>query len=332
VAGVFVGGHALTATAGMLVWGVALGIAGVYGEQAAAMALPVAWMFLELGLSAPSHTLWDAARQGALVLVGGMWAIALAWGIKAIGPDRPLVERTARCFALLADYLDHALGDGNGRPPQSPQAETYGPSRETRVRSAIADARRLALDTERRQATSSVVAQRLVVLIELADQIFSLGSVLGETREESARSATDSAPGASQRDRFVAGTRAVSRALTTREDGAVAAELARLSASTSGSIPSSDGRAELRGRLVDLLDHALQLAAGSSTPGSAMPEAGPVADGRPGLLIAGSGTTPTRRRLALARWTPCAPVRGRHGGRRRPRQEPRGCRSATGSR
>jgi uncharacterized membrane protein YccC len=291
--GALVGGHPLSATIGMLVWGVALGLAGAYGDGAAAMALPVAWMLLELGLSAPSHTLAEAARLGALLLLSGAWAIALGWAIKAIGPDRPLAAATARCFGVLADYLDDVLGD-EPSPPVEARAATdrYGPSRETRVRATIAEARFLAVEARRRQVSASPEGQRLVVLIELADQIFSVGAVLAEAREQEARSPrapvkdfeTREESAAHCRTVFVAASRAVAHLLVRHEDrdttSRIDAELARFRASSpplsdanalgpaiategaSAAASRDTDREEIRARVAVALAHALHLATG----------------------------------------------------------------------
>jgi hypothetical protein len=178
--GVLAGAHPVTATLAMLAWGMVLGVAGVYGDGAAAMGLPVAWVFLEIGLPAPDRGIGQAVERGALFLGGGAWAVALAWATRLIRHERPLAERTARCFAVLAEYLAHT-GDGAAAAPVS-AAPGYRPSAETCVRSAIADARTLAVDTRRRQAAANRVVQRLVALIELADRIFSLASLLAEIR------------------------------------------------------------------------------------------------------------------------------------------------------
>jgi uncharacterized membrane protein YccC len=309
---VLVGGHPVTAAIGMFVWGVALGTAGVYGNGAAAMSLPVAWVFLILGLAAPSHGLGEATRLGALFVAGGAWAIALAWAIKAVGPDAPLAERTAQCFVLLADYLEHALATETGATWQAPSTtDGYGPSRETRVRSAIAAARLLAVETRRRQGAASRAGQRLVVLIELADQVFLLGSVLAETWNRRADAASSSAHDSPKDEAgrggqghvFVAGARAVARVLARREYGApaprVEVELERLraesapavnaEASPSRAVPAAespataspdDDRAEIRGRVASALTQALRIAIGQMTPTPVMPELEPTTERR----------------------------------------------------
>jgi len=300
--GVLAGGHPATAALGMFVWGVVLGMAGVYGDGAAAMSLPVAWTYLELGLAAPSHAISDAVRLGALFLGGGAWAIALAWAIKAIEPYAPLAERTAHCFGLLSDYLEYVLTDEARATRHTPSAaDGYGPSRETRMRSAIAEARLLAVETRRRQAAASRAGQRLVILIELADEMFSLGAVLADLPDEqvgsgmlpSNVSAAGAARRAAWRELFVVGTRAVARALAKRPDSATITrveedlERLRLEAAHAGSrqshkAPTSpeDDLAEIHDRIARILTHALHLAGGQLAPPPPAPEREPIADRR----------------------------------------------------
>jgi len=309
--GALVGGHPVAASVGMLVWGMGAGLAGAYGDGAAAMSLPVAWMYLELGVTAPSHAVAEAARLGALALLGGAWAVLLAWAIKAAGRDRPLRERTAHCFVFLADYLDHALeGERDATPHAPPTTHGYGPSRETQVRAAIADARLLALDTRRRQAASSERGQRLVILIELADQIFMLGGVLKETRDSQAgsasvngaaigdvtsadgRDATGAVTSTDWRGTLVVRARAVASALSRHEDWALAsrseAEVPRRPTSAPSlpshgalaPVPPDEDRAEVRARLASALDQALRLAAGLGTSTPTMPEPEPIPERR----------------------------------------------------
>lgn len=276
--GVLLGAHPLAAALGMLAWGAALGLAGAYGDGAAAMALPIAWMFLEVGLAAPVHSLGEAARLGGLVAAGGAWAVALAWASRRLGPEAPLATQTARCFAELADYLDHALA--LDAAPEAPTAtDGYGPSRETRVRSAIADARGLALDRRREVGSTTHAGQRLVMLIELADRAFALGCVLEETRRARREIAApgiapDRAAAAAGHALFPGAAREVARLLAGR-DGAgaearIESDLRRFEATTAGAQP--DERAEIRGRLATALALALRAVVGQPVP--APPQAG----------------------------------------------------------
>jgi len=283
--GALVGVHPVSATVGMFVCGGAIGLAGVYGDGAAAMALPVAWIFLELGLTAPLHTPLEAARLAALVFVGGAWAIVLAWATRVIRPDRPLAAAARHCFVLLADYLDGALDErARTSAVAAPPAPGYGRSPETRVRAAIAEARFLAVEIRRRQTSTSAVEQRLIVLIELADQLFSNGSLLAEMRERE-----EEAPGAGPlgdtldsrapdaRPIVVAALRAVAHTLTGSADWAalstIGTDLGRLVAAAPSARPGGDrsarrppvihgDHAEICARIAIALTHALHLARG----------------------------------------------------------------------
>src|SRR5215472_18672526 len=88
--GVIAGSHTGAATAGMFTWGLFAGLLGAYGSAGAAMGLPVAWAYLELGLTTPVHTIGHALALAALYAVGGVWAVILASLINVIGPYGPL--------------------------------------------------------------------------------------------------------------------------------------------------------------------------------------------------------------------------------------------------
>ena len=183
--GVIAGSHTGAATAGMFTWGAVAGLLGAYGNAGAAMGLPVAWAYLELGLTTPVHTIGHALALAALYAVGGVWAVILASVINVIGPYGPLRERTVECYAALATYLESTL-----RPHRNPPAfDAVSP--ETRVRQTIASARLVAARTRQGQQATSEVGQRLLALVELADQLFSLGAALGDSLAVSAPSHSD---------------------------------------------------------------------------------------------------------------------------------------------
>src|SRR5271157_5660546 len=54
-----------------LATGVLAGMMGVYGNAFAAMSLPIAWAYVELGLPAADHTLPNALLTGGLFVLGG---------------------------------------------------------------------------------------------------------------------------------------------------------------------------------------------------------------------------------------------------------------------
>ena len=284
--GVVAGGHVALAAAGMFVWGAGIGLAGVYGEAAATMALPVAWAYLEVGLTSPSHALADAARLGALFAVGGAWAIVLAWAIKAVRPYGPVRQQTAHCFTLIAAYLE-SVGVGDNTHPTS-----YEMAPETAIRASIARARSLASHRRVQQQAMSRVAQRLVMLIELADRGFSLAGALSECieRNHTPAGAADRFA-AAWREQLAAGARAVARVLTRRPDEvaerqiAVGLEqLATAGPSNAGKAPgsaaSADDLSDIGSQIAIHLGHALSIARGDVLPPGLSPTAGPSAPSR----------------------------------------------------
>jgi uncharacterized membrane protein YccC len=275
--GVLAGAHPAAAVLAMLGWGVLLGLAGVYGDGAAAMALPVAWVFLEIGLTAPDRSLGAAAERGALFLVGGAWAIALAWAMRLVRRDRPLAERTAACYDALSAYLARSAGDLAADSP----ARGFRPTPETRVRSAIADARRLALDTRRRQSASSPAVQRLVVLIELAERIFSHAGAEAELRAggpassalaEGARAVARALLGHASPAAIAQAASALDRAITTRATRRAPSASPEAAGAALGPDVADgpvDADAVIRRRLATSIAHALLVADGdhAASPG-----------------------------------------------------------------
>ena len=258
--GVVAGSHTVAATAGMLAWGVAAGLLGSYGNAGAALGLPVVWTYLELGLTTQVHSPWRAFALASLYALGGVWAMILASLVNVIGPHGPLRERTAECYAVLATYLDRTLGaHGNLSAP-------HAISPETRVRQTIASARLLAARTRQGQQATSDVGQRLLALVELADQLFSLGAALGDASAVAASSYSDAV--------LIDALHGIAKAIAARADTEATYHLVRrleglLNRGT------DDDASRLRGRIAEVLLTAVHVAAGeASVP------AGTVADAR----------------------------------------------------
>jgi uncharacterized membrane protein YccC len=169
--GVLAGATLPTALAGMMVWGFLSGMMGVYGNAFAAMALPVAWAYVELGLPASDHTLENAVISGGLFMLGGVLTLLLTLTLRFGGTFAPVRTQTAICFRELVRYLESAHGESL-RPP------------EPRVRSAIAEARRLAAQARQTGGGPSRLDQRIPILIEMADGLYSLIGAMRETGQQ----------------------------------------------------------------------------------------------------------------------------------------------------
>src|SRR5262249_54109977 len=198
---------------------------------------------------------------------------------------------------LLADYLDGTPGRSDA--PSAPADARYAPSPETCVRAAIAEARFLAVEVRRRHTSASFAGQRLVVLIELADQVFSIGALLSEARESLAcpRAAAAGEPDAvGDAAVLAAAARAVARVLAGHADASALArtdgELARLAPPHAPGEPATAeaDRAEIGAGAAIRLRHALALAGGG---GGAPPREDPPRGGGGGVA---RGAGPPRAR------------------------------------
>jgi uncharacterized membrane protein YccC len=171
--GVLGGENVFLAVLGMLFWGALAGLMGVYGNAFATMGLPIAWAYVELGLPSRDHSLPNAVTLGSLFVLGGGLTMVLTWMVRVAGPYGPLRYQTAACFRAVAAYFDVIAPEGDDDPRRVISPETC-------LRVTLAEARRVAAQLRRRQHGSSQAGQQLVILIEIADRLFSLAAVLRE--------------------------------------------------------------------------------------------------------------------------------------------------------
>jgi uncharacterized membrane protein YccC len=223
------------------------------------MALPVAWAYVELGLPGRDHSLAHAASLGAAYLLGGGFTLLLTLAFRLGGPHAPTKAQIATAYRALGDYID-------GIAAAEPEAESrgegaawtgHGPvAPETRVRVAIAEARRVAAQGWANQQGPSRANQRLMVLIETADRLFALVAVKREM------------PGGPGLGFFADACRAVAAALVrrtppvrlrTRLD-----ELYRLAEAPANA--AGFGAAAVDRRIASELAHAVLVVAGDAPP------------------------------------------------------------------
>ncbi|WP_162501360.1 FUSC family protein [Methylobacterium crusticola] len=251
--GVLAGASLPLAVAGMLVWGVLTGLLGVYGNAFATMALPVAWAYVELGLPSADHALSTALFMGSLFVLGGGLTLVLTLTLRIGGPYAVVRLKAAACYRALTTYC-------------AADEETGPISSETRVRAAIADARRTAAEIRGRAPGSSRVGQQSLVLVEIADRLFSLAGALRED-------------GCLPPSRFRQATTALAAALEGRYAKeslrALASEIAHTRAR---SLPVQAAiSAEIERRMGRALYHALLIAAGDEAPPSSLAQPAPLA-------------------------------------------------------
>jgi uncharacterized membrane protein YccC len=122
-----------------------------------------------VALAIPVSTTGGAFVRAAYVVAGGLWAMLLAIILWPISPYRPVRQRIAECYRAVARYLEAAtddLGEGGSFDPAALTSHVVA------VRTAIESARGALAVSRRGQAGESGRGERLLVLHEIADQIF----------------------------------------------------------------------------------------------------------------------------------------------------------------
>ena len=251
--GVLAGAALVLAVILMVFWGMLAGLIGVYGNAFATMGLPIAWAYVELGLPIHDHSLASAARFGALFALGGAITLVCTALFRIAGPYAPLKRQTEACFRAVASYLDKVA---NGRE-DDPRALI---SSETNVRATIAEARRIAGALRRGQHGWSLIAQRLLVLIEIAERLFALAALL----REGAGLASIPSPSLAF---FADCTREVADALSVPlKAETLRFALARLDRVTARGEEAADIAGQARQRMAVALAHAIRITLGDEMP------------------------------------------------------------------
>ena len=132
-----------------------------------------------VALAIPVEHLSQALERGGYVLLGGVWAMAIALVIWPLRPYRPARVAIAEAYSGLADYAAQIASDSEVRhTTEWPIAFT--PARTTSVRTALERAGTLLLQLRRGKPAAAERGVRLLVLVESADQIFGHCAALGE--------------------------------------------------------------------------------------------------------------------------------------------------------
>jgi uncharacterized membrane protein YccC len=122
-----------------------------------------------IALAVPSHTLSATLMRGVFIVLGGLWAMLLSVVLWPLRPYRPVRVRVATCYQTLADYLETVANERAARPAH----ERWGLNQYRVAMRAALESARAALGTHRRGRVSETGrGERLLVLHEVADQMF----------------------------------------------------------------------------------------------------------------------------------------------------------------
>jgi uncharacterized membrane protein YccC len=133
-----------------------------------------------VALAIPATHLTEALERAGYILLGGLWAMAIALVVWPLRPYRPARLAIADAYSALADYVAQLAADSEVHHT-SEWPIAFTPGHTTTVRTALERAGTVLLQLRRGKPAAAERGERLLVLMESADQIFGHCVALGET-------------------------------------------------------------------------------------------------------------------------------------------------------
>jgi uncharacterized membrane protein YccC len=122
-----------------------------------------------ISLSVPATGIPVALMRALYVLIGGSWALLIAMVVWPLQPYRPVRLSVAACYRALTEYLDAIIvKDGDGRSHDAWEFKQHLVA----VRTAIETARTTLALSRRGRSAETGRGERLLMLHELADQLY----------------------------------------------------------------------------------------------------------------------------------------------------------------
>lgn len=140
---------------------VACSLARAYGNAGASVGGAVLVIYV-ISLAFPPAIPGETLARAGYVIIGGLWAMLISLVLWPLRPYRPVRLAVAAAYRAVADYADQvAAASRTGQPP--------GPAY---VRAALETARAALATVRRGRPGESARGERLLVLGEIADQLF----------------------------------------------------------------------------------------------------------------------------------------------------------------
>ena len=133
-----------------------------------------------VALAIPAAQLSESLERAGYIMLGGLWAMAIALFVWPLRPYRPARLAIAEAYSVLADYIAQLAADSEVRHT-SDWPIVFTPAHTTSVRTALERAGTVLLQLRRGKPAAADRGVRLLVLMESADQIFGHCVALGET-------------------------------------------------------------------------------------------------------------------------------------------------------
>ncbi len=130
-----------------------------------------------LAVAIPAPSIGAAAMRAVYIAIGGSWAMLIAVVVWPLRPYRPVRLAVAACYRAIADYIEDAIVAPSPGGRQDPWAFK---SHLVVVREALEAARTTLATVRRGRAGETRRGERLLMLHEIADQLYAHVIALAE--------------------------------------------------------------------------------------------------------------------------------------------------------
>ncbi|MEO6878447.1 MAG: FUSC family membrane protein, partial [Gemmatimonadaceae bacterium] len=122
-----------------------------------------------IALSVPVPNTSAIFLRAGFIIIGGFWALLLAMVVWPLQPYRPVRIAVSACYRAIGDYLDAIVArSARGERPDSWELKQHLVS----VRTAIEAGRTAVAVSRRGRSVETGRGERLLILHELADQLY----------------------------------------------------------------------------------------------------------------------------------------------------------------
>jgi uncharacterized membrane protein YccC len=177
--GTVLSGHFVPSVVATLVIALLCGLARAWTDVGPGFGVTILVTFV-IALAVPAPTITDAALRAGYIVIGGLWAMLLSIVLWPIRPYRPVRLRVAECYRALARYIRDVASEAT---PEAAHDPWTFKSHVVAVRTAIENARASLAISRRGRSGESARGERLLILHEIADQLFAHLIALFEVAE-----------------------------------------------------------------------------------------------------------------------------------------------------
>ncbi|MEO8334566.1 MAG: FUSC family protein [bacterium] len=133
-----------------------------------------------VALAIPSEQVADIWVRAVYVVLGGLWAMAIALVVWPLRPYRPARIAIANCYNSLSTYVDHVIASVQAQQTSEWPVVAWSTPIAS-VRTSLEEAGAVLVQLRRGRPGKVDRGERLLILAESADQIFAHVVALGET-------------------------------------------------------------------------------------------------------------------------------------------------------